>query len=325
MTRSLVLVACLIALPSAALAQRVPFERSFDAGAARVLDVETDNGRITVTAGEAGRIVVTGTVTIRQGWNVPADALAIAQAVAAKPPVTLDGQTVTLRMPADAAARRAVSVSYQVRVPRDTTIRSVSDSGATSISGVSQPVSIRTQSAAIGIQHLGGGATITTGSGAVTADGVAGALSITTSSSGVTAQSIGGSLRVRTESGAVVAALSGEGDADVETGSSAIRVTGSRGGIAAQSRSGRIILSGTPRRDWTANAESGSVECSIDHGAAFTLDASSDSGSVVVSGATVQGTVTKSMVAVTVGGGGPMVKLHSRSGSIAIRSGSRGR
>src|SRR5215471_10802025 len=236
-------------LPSTASAQRIPFERSFTVKAAAALDVATDRGRIEITAGEPGRIVVTGTVTVRAGLNVPADAIAIAQATAANPPVRQDGQTVTLRTPADAAAGRAVTISYQVRVPADTAVHTDSDSGATTIRGVSGPVSIRTQSAAIDVAHVGGGATIDTGSGAVSVDGSAGAVSVTTHSSGFTGRSIGGHLRARTESGAIDATLSGEGDVDVETGSSAIRVGGSRGGISARSRSGRIVLDGAPRRD----------------------------------------------------------------------------
>ena len=152
-------------------------------------------------------------------------------------------------------------------------------------------------------------------------DGIAGSLTVTTSSSSVTAASVAGNLRVRTASGAVNATLSGEGDADVETGSSAIRLSGIRGAVIAATQSGRVSLQGVPRRDWSASAGSGSVDVVTAPSVPFTLDASSGSGSVKVIGATVQGSVSKRKVIGSIAGGGPLMKMTSRSGSIVVRLG----
>jgi DUF4097 and DUF4098 domain-containing protein YvlB len=305
---------------SPALAQRFPFERSFDVSGPSTLDVSTIRGKIEVTHGEPGRIVVVGTATVRVG-NVPADAVELARKVAANPPIQREGQTIKLRPPTDAAEQRAVTVSYQVRVPPDAEVTTVSDSGATSVRGVSRAVVIRTQSGAIEVTQLGGTAAITTGSGEVTVGDVAGSLTVTTSSSSVTARSVGGNLRIRTSSGAVEATLSGEGDADVETGSSAIRLSGLRGGVLAATQSGRVLLNGVPRRDWIASAGSSSVDVTVASPIAFTIDATSGSGSVKVTGATVEGSVSKRQVSGSIAGGGPRMQLGSRSGSIVVRVG----
>jgi DUF4097 and DUF4098 domain-containing protein YvlB len=304
---------------SPALAQRLPFERSFDVTGPSALDVSTIRGKIEVTAGEPGRIVIVGTATVRVDWNVPANAADLARKVADNPPIQREGQTVRLRPPSDAAEQRAVTVSYQVRVPPDTEVAAASESGATTVRGVTKAVVIRTQSGAIDVMQLGGAAVMTSGSGSVTVDGVAGSLTVTTSSSSVTARSVVGDLRVRTTSGAVNVALSGEGDADVETGSSAIRLNGIRGGVIAATQSGRISLQGLPRRDWVASAGSGSVDIATESSVPFTLDASSGSGSVRVIGASVQGSVSKRKVVGALAGGGPLVKVTSRSGSIVVR------
>jgi Putative adhesin len=318
-TMLLGIIAFTVGSASPVLAQRFPFEQSFDVTGPSVLDVSTIRGRIEVTAGEPGRIVVVGMATVRVDWNVPANAADLARKVANSPPIQREGQTVKLRPPSDPAEQRAVTVSYQVRVPQETEVTTASESGATTVRGVARAVVIRTQSGAIDVMQLGGSTVVTSGSGAVTVDGIAGSLTVTTRSSSVTARSIAGDLRVRTTSGAVDAALSGEGDADVETGSSAIRLSGIRGAVIAATRSGHVSLQGVPRRDWNASAGSGSIDIATESSVPFMLDASSGSGSVKVIGASVQGSVSKRKVAGSFAGGGPLVKVASRSGSIVVR------
>lgn len=315
------IIALSVGSASPALAQRFPFERSFEVTGPSALDVSTIRGRIEVTAGEPGRIVVLGTATVRVDWNVPANAAELARNVADNPPIQRDGQTVRLRPPSDPADQRAVTVSYQVRVPPDTEVSVVTESGATTVRGVTRAVVIRTQSGAIDVMQLGGTALVASGSGSVTVDGIAGSLTVTTSSSSVTARSVAGDFRVRTTSGAVDAALTGEGHTDVETGSSAIRLSGVRGGVIAATQSGRVSLQGMPRRDWVASTGSGSIDVATESSVPFSLDAGGGSGSVKVIGASVQGSVSKRRVVGSIAGGGPLVKLTSRSGSISVRLG----
>src|SRR5262245_51584566 len=160
-------VACVVFFSAAAtpaLAQAFPFERSFDVPDGATLDVSTMRGKIDITVGEPGRIVVNGTATARFGWNILANAVEVARNVAADPPVQQVGQTIRLRVPDDPAIRRAVTVAYQVQVPANTKVLTVSESGATSVRGVSGEVEVRTQSGAIELSRLGGSVDVTTGS-----------------------------------------------------------------------------------------------------------------------------------------------------------------
>lgn len=309
-----------IAAASPAAAQRLPFEQSFAVNEPQSLDVSTIRGKIDVTAGEPGRIVVTGTVTVRVGWDVPAHAVHLARNVADHPPIERDGATVRLRPPSDPAERRAVTVSYQVEVPPDTQVLAVSESGAITVQSVSGGVTVSTQSGAIQLSRLRGTAGVTSGSGAVTVDGVDGPLTVTTSSSGITARALLGSLHVRTSSGAVDATLAGTGDADVETGSSAIRLRGLSGGLIAKSQSGRVSLDGRPTRSWDASTESGSVDIGLDAAASVSVDIRSRSGSVSITGITVQGSVSKGRAAGSIRGGGPLLRVTSGSGSVRIKA-----
>jgi DUF4097 and DUF4098 domain-containing protein YvlB len=302
---------------SPALAQRLPFEQRFEVNDPAVLDVSTIRGKIDVAVGEPGHVVVAGTVTIRVGWDVPANATALARNVADRPPIERVGNTFRLRPPSDAAERRAATISYQVRVPPDTEVLAVSESGATTVRGVSAPVTVRTQSGAIELTNLAATAGVTSGSGSVSADGVTGLLTVTTSSNAVRATSLGGDLRVRTMSGTVDVTLVGTGDVDVETASSAIRMQGVRGGLKAATQSGRVTIHGVPGAPWQVATGSGSVHLEFATSAALSLDANTRSGSVRLEGL-VPDSVSKGRATGTLGRGGPVVDVTSRSGSIRI-------
>lgn len=307
------------AVPAAA--QRLSFERTFDVAGPVTLDVSTIRGRIDVLAGEGNRVVVSGTVTVRIGLTAPADALAIAQRIATSPPIEQDQDTIRLRPPADAGDQRAVTVAYQVRVPPASTVRTNSGSGETLVRGISGAVAVRTRSANVELDSLGGSAAVATGSGAVAVDGVAGMLTVETASSSITARRLGSSLRLRTQSGEVEAAWSGTGDADVETGSSAVRLSGLRGGATVTSRSGRISVEGDPGRDWTLTTGSSNVEAIVSASAALQLEATSGSSNVRVIHPAFKGTSGKGKASGAIGAGRPLVRISSRSGQILVRGG----
>jgi len=286
---------------SPAFAQRFPFEKTFGVSSPATLDVSTIRGKIEVVVGDPGKIVASGDVTVRVGLSVPTDAVAIAQRIAGAPPIEREGSTIRLRPPADAGDRRAVTVNYVVRVPADTTVRTVSESGATTIRGLSGALDVRTQSAAIEIDSATGATIVTSGSGAIKVIRA------------------GSSLRVRTQSGNVDGTLTGQGDVDVKTGSSAITLHGVRGGLMVDTQSGRVTLAGRPGYDWTVTTGSSAVDVDVESGAAFSVDARSRSGSVAVQGP-LQGSTEKHMVSGKLNGGGPTVRVTTGSGAIRLRT-----
>lgn len=319
-----VAVACVALAAANAHGQRLTFERTFDSGGITTLDVGTFGGAIEVAAGDPARIDVSGTVTVRVGLMLPADASDVARKVAAAPPIEQHGTTLVLREPSDARERRAVTVAYVVRVPSGVEVRTHSGSGATRISGISGTVVTETGSSSIDVSRLGGSASLSTGSGAVWVDDVAGALSVTTSSSAITATSLGSGVTVRTQSGAVNLGLAGSGTVDVETGSSAVRVRGARGAATVTSRSGRVAVEGSPGGPWTVRTGSGNVDVDVPEGP-LSVHLETGSGSVKVVGADVQGTITRRHVTGTTGPDGGTVRVTTRSGTIQLRAGDAAR
>jgi DUF4097 and DUF4098 domain-containing protein YvlB len=299
LVRCCVTLSATFALAAPALAQRVPFTRTFEVGATPALEVTTGRGKIGVKTGAPGRIVVNGLVTVRVGADVPSDAVAIAQRVAATPPVRHDGDLVVLSTPAEGRERRAVTVSYEVEVPPATGVKTTSGSGETTVAGIEGPLAVKTQSAAITVQRTRGDTTVATGSGAVKLDKADGTTSVTTESSSVTASDVGGGLRVKTGSGAVVVALSGSGPVHVRTSSSSVRLRELSGAADVETGSGRI-------------------DVALASKASPRVDLSTGSGSVTLKGIDVDGTIEKRRVTGSVGAGGALVRLVSRSGSIRL-------
>lgn len=316
--RHLTIVLTLLLSATPAFAQRFPFERTIDAAGAITLDVSTIRGKIDVSAGEPGRVVVAGAATVRIGWDVPSNAVQLAEQFAATFAIERLGSTIRLRPPAGSTEQRAMTINYQVKVPLETQVVSLSDSGAITVMGIAGTVKVRTQSGAIELQRLGGTTDVTSGSGSVAIDGVRGPLTVSTSSSGVTARSLGSDVRVQTSSGAVELGLTGEGSVDVETSSSSIHVQGARNRLRTKTQSGRTIVRGSAAADWDVTSGSGSVEAEIEPVSGFKLDASSGSGSVTLSGATAQGQMSKRRINGTVLSDGPLVRITTRSGSVSL-------
>jgi hypothetical protein len=308
-----------VALATPAAAQRFPFERSFVVGVAHVVDISTLRGAISVRVGDPGRVIVSGTVTVRVAWDSPANAVDLARKVAASPPIEQNAERLILRPPSDADESRAVTVAYDLRVPRDTQVRAVSDSGAIVVRDVAGHVEVRTQSSAIALADLGQTADVETGSGAVNVDRAEGAVRISTSSSAITARGLRGGLRARTGSGHIVGTFAGQGAVDVRTQSSAIDLNGVSGALTTWTESGHTIVTGVPSAGWDVSSGSGGIDVSFDTSINATLQASTGSGTVRAPGLRVNGSVEKDRIAGAVGTGGPLVKLASRSGSIRIR------
>jgi len=305
---------------SPALAQRLAFDRALDVMPGATLDVTTIRGRIDVTTHDARQIRVDGTVTVRvaAGFTGSADPLVLAKRVADHPPIEAAGNVVRLRPPANADESRALTVSYQVRVPRDTTIVIGTDSGAVTVDGVKAPVTVTTESSAISLSRLEGKTEVKTGSGDVNVDRAAGGLRVVTQSSSITLRGLSGPLEARTQSGAVRASFAGAGSADVETGSSAIQLEGLSGRTMVRTQSGRVELGGAPTAGWDVTTGSSVIAAAFEPSAKFTLEATSRTSDVHVKGITVDGPAAKGRVSGAVRGGGPTVRLASRSGQIHI-------
>ena len=159
---------------------------------------------------------------------------------------------------------------------------------------------------------------VATGSGEINDDGVGQGARLGTGSGSIHASGLKGGFKAETGSGNISAEAADAGDVKAETGSGSIDLHHLRGGLKAETGSGSIKVEGVPTSDWKVETGSGSVEFWSSN-SSFTLDAESGSGSVHSDREVLaQGELEHHHLRGKVGGGGPLVKLETGSGSIHI-------
>ena len=261
------------------------FERTFAVGGdTLVLDVRTGSGRISVTAGEPGRVQVSGRIRGYADRWTPDGVAVVAErvrAIQSEPPVELTG--VVLRVGhLKSSLRRQVGVSYEVVVPANTRVRVRTGSGDLRIEGVAGPVTARTGSGGTRVSDVAGDATVEAGSGSVEI-------------------------------------LAVGGDVDVRTGSGAIRVERFEAALRARTGSGAIRAEGAPGGAWHLTTGSGGIEVDLSGDAAFEIDARTRSGAVRSNHPVTVHEMRRGRLQGEVRGGGPLITLRAASGSISIQ------
>ena len=156
------------------------------------------------------------------------------------------------------------------------------------------------------------------GSGDITVDGVGEDAKISTGSGNIHANGLHGGFKVDTGSGNIYVDQTGQGDVNAQTGSGNIELRNLHGGLHAHTGSGNIKAAGTPSIDWKLETGSGNIDYTAG-GAAFTLEASTGSGSVHTDMEMLtQGSSNHHHVSGKVNGGGPTVRIDTGSGDIRV-------
>ena len=93
---------------------------------------------------------------------------------------------------------------------------------------------------------------------------------------------------------------------------------GWRAGSAVRTQSGRVDVRGNPTAAWNVTTGSSLIDVVAGAGGALHARRHEPSSSVHLTGIAVEGFTAKERVSGTVGGGGPIVRLASRSGQIHI-------
>jgi hypothetical protein len=157
-----------------------------------------------------------------------------------------------------------------------------------------------------------------TGSGSVDDNGVGTDARLSSGSGGIHATGLQGGFSADTGSGNIYAEQTSRGDVKATTGSGSIELHNLHGALEAKTGSGSIKVEGAPLGPWRLTTGSGSVELTTG-GTAFTLDASTGSGSIHSDREMLtQGTEEHHHLTGKIGGGGPLVHVETGSGSIRI-------
>jgi DUF4097 and DUF4098 domain-containing protein YvlB len=221
--------------------------------------------------------------------------------IEAEPPIELAGGSLRVGYLDTDEYRRYVSISYEIVVPADTTVRSRTGSGSQDLARVAGPVTVNTGSGAITLDDIRGGVEARTGSGSIRADGIA------------------GSFNGSTGSGSVRVVQTANADTTVSTGSGSAELRGVNGALRVRTGSGSVTVDGTQTGEWDLETGSGSIRIRLPDDAAFELDAHTGSGEVYAGHPiTVQGRIAKGNLRGAVRGGGPLLRARTGSGGIRI-------
>ena len=211
--------------------------------------------------------------------------------------------------------------SFRLTVPHEHDLSLRTAGGNVAISDLDGELSARTSGGSIATGEVSGAVQVETSGGSITVARAGGTVEATTSggsialgavAGNVEARSSGGGIRIEEATGQVVARTSG--------GSIAI---GAHGRIEARTSGGSIqaTFHAPPDGDSRLRTSGGGIEVQLPDGIGFDIDAKTSGGRVVANlPVTVRGTIEKSALRGTTGGGGPELRLRTSGGSIRLHA-----
>jgi DUF4097 and DUF4098 domain-containing protein YvlB len=224
---------------SAQVPARGTFERTLTVSGPVDLSVRTGSGDIQIRTGEANRVHIIGRVSAgrrRDGMD-PAERV---KQVEAAPPIQQTGNTVRVGDTQNDERYRNVSISYEIVVPANTHLTSLTGSGDQTIGSIDGAVRAQAGSGDIHIERTGGSLQAQTGSGDIRVNAVGGE---------IRAQTGSGDIDVRQTARAEVSARTGSGDVNLTLPADAAFTLDARTGSGSIDTLQPLTIQGTYRRN----------------------------------------------------------------------------
>jgi DUF4097 and DUF4098 domain-containing protein YvlB len=298
---SLIFATILLTLPAVARdSYQGSFERTLQVSDSPSIEVLTHSGDVTIRAGSSGVIQISGKIRVEDRWiNDRKDQVT---EIENHPPIRQDGSNVKV----DYVNGHGISVSYEITLPANTSVRTETGSGNVTVEGLQRGIETRSGSGDLRLENISGTIRAKTGSGNITGSNLSGPLNVEASS---------GDLRLEE---------TGSADVSAQTGSGNIEIRGIHGGARVTAGSGNVEVEGQPTSNWTVNTGSGNAEVKISSQAGYELEVSTGSGNITTDEpitTTVQGRIQSPSRSIRgqVRGGGPTVSVHTGSGDVRIR------
>jgi len=310
-----------LAFSSAAYAEvEGHFERTLKVTGHIDLDVQSGSGNITVHPGDSSSVVVRGHIRAGNSWfsSSGLSAEERVKRLEQNPPIEQNGNSIRIGHIQDEALRN-VSISYDLTVPKDTSVQSRTGSGDEHVSDVNGPVRASTGSGNVTIAGIGAEVRANAGSGNLEIKNVQGRTYAETGSGNTIATGIAGGFDARSGSGDITFEQTASGSVHAETGSGNIHLRNVSGGVEAGAGSGDVEVQGKMSSDWRIHTGSGEVKVKLPSDAKFNINARSSSGNVEVNHpVTMQGVLKKNHIEGTVNGGGILLQVSTGSGTIRV-------
>jgi hypothetical protein len=315
-------VALLLVVSSSAWAAvEGSFDRTLNVSGHVELDIQSGSGNISVHQGNSNSVVIHAHIKASESWfgggGLSADEKV--KRIEQNPPIDQNGNNIRVGHIQDEALRNNISISYDVSVPKDTSLQSHTGSGDERINDINGPVRANSGSGNITISAINGEVRANAGSGDLTITNVQGRAYTETGSGNIRATGVAGGFDARAGSGDITFEQAASGSVRAETGSGNIRLRNVAGGVEAGAGSGDVEVQGKIESDWRIHTGSGEVEVKLPSDARFNINARSSSGSVEVNHpVTMQGSLKRNHIEGTVNGGGTLLDVSTGSGTIRV-------
>jgi DUF4097 and DUF4098 domain-containing protein YvlB len=187
------------------------------------LYVETSSGSITITGGDVTECSVIAEICGRAPTEEEAQLLA--------EQVTIELETAgdTLTVKADkppSRNNRSVSISYDITIPKQTSIECASSYGAIEIANIEGQTSGKTSSGSIEAKNIEGPTNLDTSYGSVNCRNITGSsITVKSSSGSITSEIIKGPAQLTTSYGSITCTDMSDGDLKLKTNSGKIRLS----------------------------------------------------------------------------------------------------
>jgi DUF4097 and DUF4098 domain-containing protein YvlB len=294
------------------------FERTLTVTGPVDLDVQTGSGDITVQPGDSSQVEIHALIKA-SGWHIGGDIDARIKQIEDNPPIQQEGNTIRIGRSDSHDLFKNISISYEIKTPKETHLHAKSGSGDEQLEGIAGPVEAESGSGSLRLRDIGAEVRASTGSGDVEIQNAQGKAHISSGSGTIRATGIAGALSVSTGSGDVKLEQTAAGDVEVSTGSGEVELNHVKGAVRVSTGSGNIRADGEPAGPWRLHTGSGDVSVKLPESASFELAAHTSSGSIQSNRQImVSGNINPHELRGKVGNGGVLVDLNTSSGSIRI-------
>src|SRR5712691_11007694 len=158
------------------------FDRNFSVTGPIRLELTNASGDVDITGSVDGKVHVHGEVRASGfGSDTPQKRL---EETVSNPPIEQRGDTI--RIGKEMSHMRHVSITYTIKVPRDTEVSATVASGAQTIRGVRGPVKVQSASGSVRVEKIDRDAELSTASGSVSATDIGSEVHVTSASGSVT-------------------------------------------------------------------------------------------------------------------------------------------
>jgi DUF4097 and DUF4098 domain-containing protein YvlB len=291
------------------------FDRSYNVTGPIRVELTNASGDVEIIGSADGKVHVHAEIRASgMGFDNPQKRL---NDIVTNPPVEQRGDTI--RIGKEMSRMSNLSISYTIRVPRDTEVSSTLASGAQTIRGVRGPVKAQSASGTIRAEQIERDTQLTTVSGSVSATDIGDEVRISTASGNVNVSNAKGDVHANALSGVIHVSKPG-GRVEADAGSGEVEIQGAASDVNAHALSGRVSVQGNPGADsfWQLKTASGAVQLGVPASANLHLSAEATSGEIRTDIPIVIEEQGKHSLRAHMGSGGGRVDVHTVSGEIRV-------